>query len=459
MTETAPLVARLADDPIAWLSEPLGCLGQISETVTTRMFLGHVERLSRSLPVATHAINLCENRYLFLVSLCAAILRGQTNLLPSNKNTATQKRLSVRYPHTYIVHDGKTELAKLPQLDVCGEILYTEDGASERHSKVPQIDLEHVAAISFTSGSTGDAKPNIKTWRTLVESTRINSKYMLPNHDETFYHLATVPGQHMWGFETSVLLVLFAKVCMADARPLYPHDIRTLLGRLPAPRALVVTPLHLRALNATNRKLVPLANILSATAPLSQQLAADIENRFDTKVREIYGCSEVGSMALRRTSKTDIWEKFDGLKFEHNDAGNVSVSAAHLPGSVQLEDTLEMLDDKHFQLLGRAADQINIAGKRGSLNEVNKVLMSFGGLEDGIVFFPPQDRPVSRLVALVVLPGKLEKQDLQAHFRRYLDAAFIPRPIIQVAALPREDNGKLIKSRLLEFYSAQLGKH
>lgn len=39
-----------------------------------------------------------------------------------------------------------------------------------------------------------------------------------------------------------------------------------------------------------------------------------------------------------------------------------------------------------------------------------------------------------------------------ARFAAHLDAVFIPRPLLLVDALPREDNGKLPRSKLLAFY-------
>jgi len=78
--------------------------------------------------------------------------------------------------------------------------------------------------------------------------------------------------------------------------------------------------------------------------------------------------------------------------------------------------------------------------------------MKFAGLIDGVVFFPAQDRAVPRLVAMVVLKENASKGALRDHFKETLDAAFVPRPILLVGALPREDNGKLIKAKLLDLY-------
>jgi len=83
---------------------------------------------------------------------------------------------------------------------------------------------------------------------------------------------------------------------------------------------------------------------------------------------------------------------------------------------------------------------------------VNRVLNTFDGLLDGVVIFPEQKRLVPRLVAIVVLRESNQKSALQAHFRQHLDAAFVPRPIFLVDELPRQENGKLNKAALTDFY-------
>lgn len=457
MTQATPLLQRPADAPLAWLSQSLNGLPvpKTGQLVSNAQFLSHVLRLAQTLPATKYAINLCDNRYLFVVAAWAAIVRQQSNLLPANKNPSTQANLRNRYQDCYLIHDGTTETIG----DIETHNIAEHDWSLSDHAgDCPLVDLSHQAVISFTSGSTGESRPNVKTWQTLQESSRINARYMLPNDTDIFYHLATVPGQHMWGLETSVLLPLFANACLVDARPMFPHDILSMLAAMPEPRALISTPLHLRALNGSQEAIkgsVPVvSNILCATAPLQQILARHLEKRFSTTLREVYGCSEVGSMSVRESAKTDVWNKFEGLNFSQDDRGRTAVNATHLPATVALEDSLEMIEDDQFTLSGRVSDQVKIAGKRGSLHEVNAVLMRFAGLLDGVVFFPPQDRPVPRLVAIVCLDIGADKGALREHFRTYLDAAFVPRPILVVDALPREDNGKLNKATLQSLYES-----
>lgn len=456
MTGKAALTNRQARDQLAWLDKPIASAGLSEGVITVEDFIRHVNSVAEQLPRIpefNYAINLCKNRYLFMVAFSAVMVRGLSNLLPSNKNQATQGRLQERYQGTLIVHDGEIELASGANINIA-----RLDFSIKGKDLSPVIALDHVAAICFTSGSTGNAKAIAKTWRTFVESTEINSRYMLPNQDQTFYHLATVPSQHMWGLETTILMALRSPVCMVDAQPFYPSEVYSTLKKVPSPKALITTPLHLRSVDAAKDVAINVTNTLVATAPLSQELAASIEKKLNTQIREVYGCSEIGSMAVRDTAHSKYWQGFDGLKFKLLDDGKTTVSASYLNESAILDDQLEWLDNKRFILQGRSSDQINIGGKRGSLAEVNNVLLKFSELLDGVVIFPPQDRAVPRLVALVVLPKPSDKEKLKEHFRYYLDAVFVPRPIFLIESLPRAENGKLVKSQVLDLYRSLVDK-
>ena len=69
------------------------------------------------------------------------------------------------------------------------------------------------------------------------------------------------------------------------------EDIARALAAMPEPRLLATTPVHLRALVESGVALPPLCGIVSATAPLSQELAAAAAARFACEVREMFGLS------------------------------------------------------------------------------------------------------------------------------------------------------------------------
>lgn len=444
MPNTFPLVTRQPNAHIAYLTQPARSIGLERGVITTAQFLAHVYLVADTLPTGKYAINLCENRYLFLVGFCAVILRGDVNLLPANKNTATQKELSENYAGSYTIHDGSDVLADIPSIDMLS-ISFDSQRCVQRAA--PMIANDQLACISFTSGSTGKSKPNLKYWHTLHRSSMINHKFMVPDNPETIYQLATMPAQHMWGLETSILLAMFSDICMSDAKPLFPQDIYETLKRLPSPRMLVSTPVHLRALHTGAEHAEQLHSVLCATSPLTVELAKEIEEAFSAPLREVYGCSEVGSMAVRQTTVENSWLKFAGIHFSQ-EAGTTTVTAEHLPSSTVLQDVIEFQSHNRFVLTGRASDLVKIAGKRGSLFSINQTLLRFHGLEDGIVFYPQEANQVTRLVAIVALKEGVQKVELLAFLKLHLDSAFVPRPVYVVDALPRETNGKLLRKNI-----------
>jgi acyl-coenzyme A synthetase/AMP-(fatty) acid ligase len=92
---------------------------------------------------------------------------------------------------------------------------------------------------------------------------------------------------------------------------------------------------------------------------------------------------------------------------------------------------------------------VNIAGKRTSLGYLNYQLNSIPGVRDGVFVMPDEEGAASvpRLTAFVVAPG-LSQGDVMAALRRRIDAAFLPRPLNLVDALPRNSTGKLPRAAI-----------
>lgn len=249
----------------------------------------------------------------------------------------------------------------------------------------------------------------------------------------------------MYGLETTVLPMLQLGHVVDTGRPFLPWAIATALTRLAAPRVLVTTPMHLRVCLDAGVTMPPLECIISATAPLDTELAHAIETAWQTRVLEIYGSTETGSVASRRTTAGDTWRLYDDMQLSHHDG--VLLSGAQLPQPLHLHDDIEVLDARHFRLLGRSGDMLKIAGKRMSINDITRQLQAIEGVHDAVVFRPDEDSR-TRPAALVVAPG-LEERTIAAQLARAVDAVFIPRPLIRVDQLPRNALGKLPRQALL----------
>lgn len=416
------------------------------EPVSVGRFLARAGALARRLPAGAPVVNLCQDRHDFSVTFAAAIMAGGCNLLPANRLKATVDELVDAFPDAVVVADQPLE-------GFTGALVDPAEALAGRAqaTHIPRVPADQLAAVVFTSGSTGRSSRIDKPWRTLHDSSLLNLAELDPPRGARV--LATVPPQHMWGLETSVLMPWFGPVTVSSAHPFFVADICRELERLEQPRVLVSTPVHLRALAESGIELPDVERIYSATAPLSRALARRIERASGARVTEIYGCSETGCLARRQTARVTDWRLFEA--FELTADGDAAVAhAAHLCGPVRLMDHLEFRSRDRFRLLGRQSDLVNIAGKRASLAELTSILLDIPGVLDGVIFQPPEteDGPARRLAALVVAPN-LDLADIRRALGRRIDSAFMPRPLRLVERLPRAETGKLPRQSLLRFFA------
>jgi acyl-coenzyme A synthetase/AMP-(fatty) acid ligase len=400
--------------------------------VTRATFDAHVAAMARALPDARWIVNRCANRYHFAVTFLAACRRGATNLLPPGIGAQATQGLLDRYAGAFLVED--------PLVDRT----LAHPAAAAARAEIPD---GHVAALVFTSGSTGTPQVHSKPWRALAMSARY---CRLRLGERAVNVVVTVPPQHMYGLETSIFTLLAGDWALHDGNAFYPDEIVAALAAIPAPRLLITAPYHLRHLLATATSLPRVDLVLSATAPLSADLAQEAETRLGAEVHEIYGCTEAGSMATRRTAHEEIWTPYPGLSFCVTD-GATSVQAQHLDGVVPVGDRVELEADGRVRLLGRDADMVKIGGRRGSLSDIAAKIASLPGVTDQAVFMPA-DGETARPAALVVAPGR-RADDLRRELGDLIDAVFVPRPLRVVDALPRNSLGKLPREKLLELLS------
>jgi len=408
-------------------------------------FLRDVAQLAALLPDRRYLLNLCADRYLFAVGFSAALLRGQVNLLPPNETPDLVARLASRYPGLYCLSDRNTGFASLEtlQMPALGDAVLPT-------APIPEVPLAQVAAIVFTSGSTGEPVPHAKTWGSLAGVALAEIEILGLHRHPGMALLGTVPAQHVFGLEATMLVAMQGGFALHARRPFYPADIRAALASLPRPRGLVTAPVHLRVLLAEPDEMPPADFLLCATAPLSPQLAQQAEARFAAPLHEIYGCTESGGIASRRTTQTAEWRAMTGVALR-TDAHGTWVRGGHVETEVLLADVIELRGKGRFLLHGRTADLVNIAGKRTSLAHLNYQLNSIDGVRDGAFVVPEQgSEAVTRLAAYVVAPG-LSGDALMAELRQRVDAAFLPRPLHFVDALPRNETGKLPRQALEEF--------
>ena len=395
-------------------------------------------------------LNVCADRYRFTVALAASLLAGKVSLLPPTHTPEVIGRLAAFAPDVFCLTDQEHCDIDLPQVRYRASDEPQAAAALLNDWRVPQLDAGQIAAIVFTSGSTGAPLPHRKTWGRLTRCVRDGAERLGLMDGRSHAVLATVPPQHMYGFESSVLSPLQAGNALCAEHPFYPADVCAALASLPRPRTLVSTPIHLRALLASQGELPAADLIVSATAPLSQELAREAEQRFGAPLIEIYGSTESGQLATRRTARERQWQLWPGVCLTL-DEGRAWARGGHLEQPTPMSDELEVIDAQRFLLHGRLADLVNIAGKRSSLAYLTHQLNSIEGVRDGAFFFPQEPQTsaggVTRVAAAAVAPG-LDAARLTEELRKRIDPVFLPRPLLLVERLPRNSTGKLPREAL-----------
>ena len=437
---SAPLLRHAHADAVAAYAA--------GRAIAAGTFVADVQRIAARL--AQHArerryvVNACGDRYRFAVTFCAALLDGRVNLLPNSRAPAALAELAARYPEHVVVADA--ELLG----GFSDGILVDELPGTQSSWPPPRIARDAHAAIAFTSGSTGIPLPQIKTWGSLIDGARGECAGLgLDSSAHETVIVGTVSPQHMFGLESTILLALHGPFALSDAHPLHPEQVAGDLAAVRGQRVLVTTPVHLRALAASGTTLPPLHRIVCATAPLAEELAARCEALWNTRVLEIYGCTETGQVAARRTVEGPWWHALPGVAVEERDDG-FWAGGGHVTTPAPLADRLRLQDARTFVLEGRTTDLVNVAGKRTSLAALNHALLAIDGVIDGTFYVPDEDAASARearLIAFVVAPERT-RADILAALRECVDPVFLPRPLVLVEALPRNATGKLPRADL-----------
>jgi acyl-coenzyme A synthetase/AMP-(fatty) acid ligase len=423
--------------------------------VTAGEFLAEANRLAARLPAGRHVLNACADRYRFTVGLAACLLTGRVSLLPSTHTAEVVRQLLQFAPDAFCLTDASDCDIELPLVRFPEESAQSAGPAQRAYRAPPTADYrpplipaEQLAAIVFTSGSTGAPLPYRKTWGRLVACVRGAAAALEVPAGAAL--VGTVPAQHMYGFESTVLLALLTGNAFTAARPFYPADVRAALDAAPRPRVLITTPVHLRTVLAEDLPLPALDLIVSATAPLPQELAREAERRFGAPLLEIYGATETGQIAIRHTARHVPFTLLPGVRLRA-DNGQTYAYGGHVEQMTALCDVLEPDGDTRFVLHGRTADLVNIAGKRSSFGYLNAQLNAIPGVQDGVFFLRESDHGgitgIPRLAAAVVAPT-LSAATLMRQLRRRIDPVFLPRPLVLVERLPRNATGKLPQQSL-----------
>ena len=154
-------------------------------------------------------------------------------------------------------------------------------------------------------------------------------------------------------------------------------------------------------------------------------------------------------VAQRRTVDGERWTPLPGVRLR-GDGDDWWAEDGHVPIPARFADHIEVGADGRFALRGRRSDVVNVAGKRASLADLTRRLQQVPGVQDAAMLQLDADAAgVRRLVAFVCADPLLADATILAALRAGTDPVFLPRRIVRVGALPRNETGKMPRDALL----------
>ncbi len=452
---------QLNDTPLAGARahlDRLAVVGSHAPCWTWRQIHSAAVVLAARLDGVSAVCNLCDSRAGFLVTWLAALRRGCVQVLPPSGGPTEMAAMLQSIGGALVVADDPAailptlkERAQCALLDLGDLMLGGAPDADLRWS--PPWDAPLVRL--YTSGSTGAPEPQVRSLGQLALGAEALGHRVEEEVDGGLAALrwivCSVPSQHMFGVEASVMLSLVHAIPVLDRMPLLPGDVHSALEARAEGAVWVATPLHLRALVRSEEAAPNCRAVIVSTMSLAPGLAAQAEARIGAPVLEIYGSTETGAVAMRRPAREVRWRALKGVRLESTALGT-TVWGTHFDSPQHLADRVEIDADGGFTLLGRQGDLIKIGGRRASLAGLNLLLQDMPGLEDAVFYLPASEAPVERLV-LIHAGAALDRALIEAWLRERVDPVFMPRTIIRVARLPRTATGKLPRAALDELYA------
>jgi acyl-CoA synthetase (AMP-forming)/AMP-acid ligase II len=416
--------------------------------------------LAASIPdsAAAEVMVACADRYLCAVALLAVWQTHRLAALPPNSRQETIDRLCAERGISLILHDGGGQGEH--GLDVRTRLGAT--GAAGRAGVAPDLTPafppDRALVCVYTSGSTGAHVACPKTAAQLLgEAALLVQLWDLGPGTRV---LASVPAHHLYGLLFGVLVPFMGGGSFVRTTPLHAETIAA-QARAWQVGVLCSVPAHLHAVATLPAgALPPLSRIFSSGAPLDARTASSVTALAGIPVTEVLGSSETGGIAWRQSGGQgdEAWQVFPGVRVAQDHDGTMLlrsrfVDAREAPGGeYRGADRIRVRDDGRFELLGRADGVVKIGGSRVAVAEIERLLRETPGVADATVVSvdtPPPRR--HELWAAVVAPT-LSVAALRDALLRRVEPIAMPRRFRIVGALPREDNGKLVRARILSLF-------
>ncbi|WP_130391447.1 class I adenylate-forming enzyme family protein [Cupriavidus agavae] len=346
-----------------------------------------------------------------------------------------------------------------------------------------------VAALIFTSGTTGEPKGVMLTHDALIHFARVTRDARALTPADRSY--AFVPMTHIFGLGTVLISSLLSGAQLVMRPQFDPDDLLDALAhhgvsQLQGPPTLFSRLMaHLQQHGITKPVAPALRYLYTGAGPLDLALKQRVEAMFGLALHHGYGLSEyAGSVHVTRLGEQrpdtsagyavaeaevqvtdpatgrplplgergELWLRGRGLMPGYFRDPEATAAVMRDGGWYASGDLGEMHADGALFVVGRLKEMIIRSGFNVYPAEVETALNTHPSIQRSAVVGRPEGDGNEEIVAFVELrPGApLEPAALREHLRSRLAPYKRPARIVALAELPTNNNGKILKRVLRE---------
>ena len=344
-----------------------------------------------------------------------------------------------------------------------------------------QMDEDDPCTIIYTSGTTGNPKGAVLTHKSLVSDAECFSQAMPVSAKDNI--LCILPLYHCLAWTCIILSGFLHKSSVTILDTFVPKDVIAGIRKYQVTVMYGVPSVYgLLLKTASAGDLKSLRLFMSGGASLPQQVAEDFQRKFGIGVTEGYGLSEaspvVATNPQHRAKHLSIGLPIPGVSVrivdpEGNDlpdgkvgelvvrGPNVMQGYFNLPdetartlrdGWLHTGDLAYRDEEGYLFIKDRLKDMIITHGENIYPREIEELLYRYPGVVEAAVIGRPDPVRGQMVCAyLVFQEGQvLDKKAIKAYLRGKLAPYKIPREYVQLAALPKNQSGKIMKRMLTE---------
>jgi long-chain acyl-CoA synthetase len=359
------------------------------------------------------------------------------------------------------------------------------DSSSPENPGVRCIDVD-LAAFVYTSGSTGQPKGVMLTHLNIVTNTRSIVQYLeLSEKDRV---MVVLPFFYIYGMSLLNTHIYTGGSLVIDNNFAFPNVVLETMTKTDCTGFAGVPSTFIILLNKSmvkQKKFPALRYVTQAGGALAGNIQKTVAEVFDpAKLFIMYGATEAsarlsylppewlpkkwGSIGKAIPNVEIFISDENGKRMPANTEGEIVARGLNimqgywndpqatkevLKGELYYTgDIGKMDDDGFFYIVGRTKDMIKVGGQRVSPKEIEEILLELPEIHEVAVIGSEDEYLGEAVIAFIVFNSgqKLTDKQILTHCKEHVPQYKTPKKLIFLSELPKNESGKILKTRLKE---------